>query len=178
MIFSNTNIKNAAKPLNIVFNYGSGRLVLDSNGGYIAGIEIHFEGSVNYSFQSIVENNTIHGLNNNKIIIANITDAILQGELMHYKGYFKIKKVIVCNAEGKQVGASINFQNAKNVSENININPEDMDIEPEKMNKGYFYGKYRTKKKSLILKKQGKSKSKSKVAGPVSNVRSTSGDDL
>ena len=28
------------------------------------------------------------------------------------------------------------------------------------------------------LKKQGKSKSKSKVAGPVSNVRSTSGEDL
>ena len=177
MIYSNTNIKNIAKPSNVIFDYGSGRLVLESNGGYISGIEIHYEGSINHSFQPIVENNTIHGVGNNKIIIANLTDVVLKGELMHYKGYFKITNIIVCDANGKQVGASVYFQNATNKPEEMNMNPEDMNIEPEKMNKGYFYGKYRTKKKTIVLKKQGKSKQKSKISGPVSNVGLTSGDE-
>ncbi len=177
MLLSNTNIKNLYAPSNLVFSYGSGRLKLDSNGGYIAGIEIHFEGNINYSFQPVVNKNTISGVGSNKILIVNMTEVILQGELMHYKGFFKITKVIVSDAKGKQVGASVDFRNAKNKPEDMHSNPEDMDIKPEKMNKGYFYGRYKTKKKSVILKKQGKTKKRGQVRGPVSNVSTSSDDD-
>ena len=175
MILSNSKIKDLTGPKNITFNYGSGRLTLDSNGGYIAGIEIHFEGKIDIVFMVDVSKNAICEKGNDKIIILNLTDHILQGEILHYKGYFKIKNIIVSNSQGKQVGAALRFNKIKNKAENLDMYPEEMDMDPAKMKKGFFYGKYRTKNKAKILKKQGKTKRGGASKATTKQGSSTSG---
>jgi hypothetical protein len=177
MILTRTDIKQIKKPANVVLNYGYGRLIIESNGGFIAGLEIQYEGNINYAFTNELTKNTIADVGNNKILILNLTDYIIQGEIMHYKGYFKINSCIVVDANAKQIGSSLNFQRAKNKPEDMDIEPEAMDIEPEKMNKGYYFGKFRNKNKALVLKKQGKTQQRGQVTGPVTNINQTSGAD-
>ena len=143
---------------NITLTYGSGRVIIDGGGGYISGIEVHYTGSISLAFVGGVAEHAICEMGNNKIIIINLTDKIIDGEILHYKGTFKIDSVIVANKQAKQVGARVEFTNSRNYPESLNVLPESFDVYPEDLNRGYFYGKYRRKNKNAILSKQKRPK--------------------
>ena len=169
--------KNELKsPRDIQLTYGDGRININSNGGYIAGIQIKFNGAINSIFNKDLQDNTLCETGESGIVIINLTEYIIQGDILHYKGYLNIDSVIVSDKNAKQIACNVVFLNAQNKPENLNSNPEDLDIEPQNMNKGYFYGKYRTKNKNTILAKQGKKRRVTKSSSAAQDSTKSSND--
>ena len=129
--------------------YGAG--VLSAEGKNIAGIEINFKGVIEYTVVADL-NSTMVKARKNKIVIINLAGKDISGDIIYYKGEFRVTKVIVSDWNAQAIPCTISTSGVSLPSQ-IESTSESMTTNVEDMKYGYTVGKKPRKTRRILRKK-------------------------
>tara|TARA_R100000781_G_C4080274_1_gene127463 strand:- start:1432 stop:2109 length:678 start_codon:yes stop_codon:yes gene_type:complete len=133
----------------ITLYYGNGICGIEGSND-VKGIQIFYEGQVE------IEDNSVDGYelvaNDKQIIIFPVNPQLSLNDLFYYTGFFKIKNVVVSNADAIAIPVSI--KKMLNTSELLMTNAEDMTTNSEDLKANFTHKRkiYKTLVKNKIIK--------------------------